>query len=522
MAGARACTASISLQLTPQRVRQTAVLFWQMTLRIILSIVLFVSTLAWADSPAARSLAISHVNLIDATGKPAQADMTVIVSGDRIQTIGKTGKVKIPADAEVINATGKYLIPGLWDSHIHLTIAAGQDVTRELFSPMLLAYGVTTVREMGGDWQRIQQLRKEIGEGKAIGPRIFAPGPFVDGPQPADVNFLPVANAVEAREAVRKLKADGVDFIKVQAGLSFESWRAVTDEARRILIPVAGHIPEAVSAFDVAASNQRSIEHISPVLPGDAGIMLACSSKENELRTELGALKTAAEDKNADRQLLRQRQRKLQQQMASSYDTKKCARLFSLFVKNQIHVVPTQIWSTRFAPLSADDLPNDESLRLAPASMRTRWDKRRGEVIKASTPEDFAFRQMLADKSRDLVTAMIHARVPLLAGTDGMDGYVLPGAGLHEELALFVQSGMTPMAALQSATRDAAKFMGKLDSLGTIERGKIADLVLLDADPLQSINNTRRIHAIIIGGKLISNIQRQQMLTNLERVASQH
>jgi imidazolonepropionase-like amidohydrolase len=103
-----------------------------------------------------------------------------------------------------------------------------------------------------------------------------------------------------------------------------------------------------------------------------------------------------------------------------------------------------------------------------------------------------------------------------------VDGYVLPGASLHEELELLVKSGMTPMAALQSATRDAAKFMGKLDSLGTIERGKIADLVLLDADPLQSIGNTRKTHAVILGGKLISNAQRQQMLTKLEGFARQH
>ena len=250
--------------------------------------------------------------------------------------------------------------------------------------------------------------------------------------------------------------------------------------------------------------------------------MLACSGKETELRPELAAIKTAVEDKNANRLQLRQRQRELQRQMATSYDAQKCARLFALLIKNRIHVVPTQIWSTRFAPLSAEDLPKDESLRFAPASMRAGWDKRRGEVIKGSSPEDFVFRRLLFDRSRDLVTAMIRARVPLLAGTDAMDGYVLPGPGLHEELELFVKSGMTPLAALQSATRDAANFFGKLDSLGTVERGKIADLVLLDADPLQSIANTRQIHAVVIGGKLISNAQRQKMLTALEHAASQY
>jgi hypothetical protein len=244
--------------------------------------------------------------------------------------------------------------------------------------------------------------------------------------------------------------------------------------------------------------------------------------KESELRAELAALKTAAQDKNADRQQLRQRQRALQRQMATTYDAQKCARLFSLFVKHQIRAVPTQIWSTRFAPLGADDLPNGEASRLAPASMRARWDKRRKEVIQASTPEDFAFRQMLFGRSRDLLAAMIRAQVPLLAGTDAVDGYVLPGISLHEELELFVKSGMTPMAALQSATREPAKFLGKLDSLGTVERGKIADLVLLDADPLQSISNSRKIHAVVIGGKLISSAQRQEMLAKLEGFAGRH
>lgn len=469
-----------------------------------------------------RSLAITGVNLIDATGRPTQSNMTVVVTGERIAAIGKTGKVKIPANAEIVDGAGKFLIPGLWDSHLHLTIAVDQTGTTELLSPMLVAYGVTTVREMGGDWLRIQQLRSAIASGQIVGPRIFAPGPFVDGPQPADVNFQPVANEAEARQAVRKLKTDGVDFIKVQAGLSLETWRAVIDESRIAGIPVAGHIPEAVSAFDVVRSTQRSVEHISPVLPGDAGIMMACSSKESELRADLAAIKKASEDKAANRQQLRQRQRDLQRAMATTYDAKKCEALFALFVKNQIHVVPTAIWGKRFAPLTESDLPNDDSLKLAPASMCARWGKRRGDVIKASSAEDFAFRQMLFDKSRDLITAMIRAKVPLLVGTDAMDGYVLPGASLHEELGLLAEAGMTPMAALQSATSNAAKFMGKQNSLGTIEVGKIADLVLLDADPLQAIENTRRIHAVIVGGKLISSSQRQEMMAKMETYAKGH
>ncbi len=491
--------------------------------RIILALFLLASPQPQATTDAKlQPLAITNVTLIDATGRPAQSAMTVVVTNGRITAIAKSERIKIPPNAEAIDAKGKFLIPGLWDSHIHLTIAAGQDVTREMMAPALVAYGVTTVREMGGDWQRVQQLRKEISAGQVVGPRIFAPGPFVDGPQPPDVNFLPVGNEAEAREAVRKLKAQGVDFIKVQANLSPEAYRVTLDEAKKLSIPVAGHAPESVSALEVAQWGQRSIEHVSPVLPGDAGIMLACSSQESQLRAEMFELKRLAEDKNADRQQLPQRQRRLQRQMAETRDEKKCADLFRLFVKNSVHAVPTQIWSKRFAPLASDDLPENEALKSAPESLRTRWIAQRQQLIKASAAEDFAFRRLLFDKSRELVGLMHRARVPLLAGTDAMDGFVLPGLSLHEELALMVEAGLTPMEALQTATRNPAAFLGQSKSLGTIEKGKIADLVLLDADPLQNIAHTQKIHAVIIGGKLITQNQRQEMLAKIESFARQH
>jgi imidazolonepropionase-like amidohydrolase len=469
-----------------------------------------------------RPLALTHVTVIDATGKAPQSDMTVVISGDRIGALGKTSRVKIPPGAEVIDATGRFLIPGLWDSHIHLTIFAGQEVTRNVLAPLLIAQGITTVREMGGDWQRIQQLRQEIASGAVIGPRIFAPGPFVDGPQPADVNFLPVGNEAEARAAVRKLKAQGVDFIKVQANLSPETYRAVLDEAKPTGILVAGHIPEAVSAFEVARAGQRSVEHSSPVLPGDAGIMLACSSKEAELRAELAALKKAAADQQADRQQLRQRQQKLQRDLATTYDARKCAGLFALFNQNHVVAVPTLIWAKRVLPLDANDLPREEALKFIPASIRSKWEQRRNQRIKASTPDDFALRRLLLEKSRDLVSAIRLAHVKLLAGTDAVDAYTLPGLSLHQELEVFVEAGMTPMEALQAATRDAAEFAGKLDILGTVERGKIADLVLLDADPSQTISNTQKIHAVIVGGRLITPAKRQEMLAAIEAFAGKN
>ncbi|MDX2034150.1 MAG: amidohydrolase family protein [Blastocatellia bacterium] len=472
-------------------------------------------------SPAG-TLALTQVTVIDATGGPAQPEMTVVISGDRIVELGKTGRVRVPKDAVVVEAGGKFLIPGLWDMHIHLTITPEQEVSRSVILPLLVAHGVAGVRDMGGDWQRLQQLRQELAGGKLRGLQILTPGPFVDGPQPPGAFVLPVSGEAESRRAARKLKADGVDFLKVQSGLTLADYLAVAAEARIVGLPVVGHVPEAVSAFDVVRAGQRSIEHLSPALPGDAGLLLACSGKEAELRAELLALGQASAQPNADRQQLRARQRALQSQLFSTFDREKAGRLFALLAEKQIWVVPTMIWAQRFAPLSPDDLPAEPVMQAIPLTLKNRWDRRRTQVIQASTEDDFNFRRMIFERSRDLAGALHRANVPLLAGADALDGYVAPGFSLHQELELFVAAGLTPMEALQTATRNPARFLGQLASRGSVEKGKRADLVLLDADPLRDIRNTRRIHAVILGGRLIDSAERERMLRAIEDFARKH
>jgi len=474
-----------------------------------------------AQPTDSKPLAITHVTLIDVTGGASQPEMTVIIKGNRITALGKSGKVRLPQGAQVIEAAGKFLIPGLWDMHIHLTVIADQEITRHVIAPLLVAYGITGVRDMGGDWQRLQGLRSEIAGGQIMGPRILTPGPFVDGPQTASNIVLPVSNEEEARQAVRKLKAEGVDFIKVQAALSLPLWRAVLDEAFRLQIPVAGHIPERISAFDVARSTQRSIEHISPVLPGDAGVLMACSGKETELRAEMLEIERLAEQKDVDQQLLRKRYRALQSQMISTTDEKKCAQLLSRFAKQGTVAVPTIIFGRQFAPLDAGDLPKDEALDCVPHSMRARWENRRNAVIKNSAPEDFAFRRQMFEKSLALVGWMHRAGVRLLAGTDAIDGYVVPGLSLHQELALLVEAGLTPLEALQSATIYAARFLGKGQELGTVAVGKLADLVLLDANPLSDIHNTQKISAVVSNGRMLDRPALDAMLAKITAVAGQ-
>ncbi len=231
---------------------------------------------------AAQSLAITGVTVIDATGAPARPDMTVVVTGDRITAVRKTAEVGVPEGARVVDGKGKYLIPGLWDMHVHTADPS--------FLPLYLANGVTGVRDMHAlDPDAIFGLRKQVQEGKQPGPRIVAAGPLVDGPKPFVPGSLVAANAAEGREAVRKLKKMGADFVKVYTKLPREAYLSIADEAKKQGLPFAGHLPESVSTAEASDLGHKSIEHLT-------GVALGCSDREDELRGEAVAALAKADN----------------------------------------------------------------------------------------------------------------------------------------------------------------------------------------------------------------------------------
>jgi imidazolonepropionase-like amidohydrolase len=341
----------------------------------------------------------------------------------------------------------------------------------------------------------------------------------VDGPQPADAAVLPVANAAEARAAVRALKARGVDFIKVQAKLSRESYLAVADEAKHQGISFAGHVPESMNAGEVSDAGQRSLEHLSPALPGDAGILLACSGQEAELRQALAALSAAEQKPDANQEELRARTRELQAKLLDSYSPTKADALLARLARNRTWVVPTLIFSQSYRPLSPQDLGQDVPLQYVPAATRQRWEERRKRYVESAPPETFTLTRRVAEKSLALAAALHRAGVPLLAGTDSFDGFDISGFSLHQELALLVQAGLRPTEALQTATTNPAKFLGREHDAGTVEVGKMADLVLLDANPLEDIRNTRKIRGVVLHGRFFDRVALDKMLAGVEAAA---
>ena len=389
-------------------------------------------------------LAITHVTLIDTEAGRARQDYTVIISGDRITAVGPAKSVKVPRGAQILDGRGKFLIPGLWDMHAHLFATLPLDpndpAPRDFFAPRFLANGITGVRSMWDDPGAIRRLRTSPGV-----PRIISCGPIVDGPQPYVPGAVACANATQGRETVRRLKAEGVDFIKVYSLLPRDVYFAIAEEARTVGLPFAGHLPNSVTPEEASGAGQKSFEHLMGL---------------------------------------------------ESLDPKKAPTVFAKFVQNGTWQTPTL---TALRGLTYFDDPErlkDPRISSLPPLFQQYW-KSGGAGVKS---DEAKFQHQL-----DLVATMHRAGVKILAGTDTPNPFVFPGESLHEELELLVKAGLTPAEALQCATLRPAEYLGMTDRLGSIAAGKFADLVLLDADPLANIANSRRISAVILNGQQISN-----------------
>ena len=447
---------------------------------LILALLLFVTLTAWPQTSTktqeSKILVFDHVSVIDTAGGPSLADMTVVITGDRIFALGKSGKVKIPAGAIVIDAKGKYLIPGLWDMHTHAFMS--QD-DADFMPAQFVASGVVGIRDVHGNLDASLRAKREIQEGKRIGPRIYLSGPMIDGPIPNSPSFPSAKTPDDARRMVQWRKMGGVDFIKVYSRLTRDEYFAIADESRKLGIPFAGHVPPSITAAEASDAGQRAFEHI-------LGVEFGVSSREDALRRKQ---EETYPFEWPDAAVLRQ-----------TYDQKKASALFARFVKNDSWMVPTLVVTQAMStwqgiPLSSDD----PRLELLPPYLREFWTMKFpgwDEKKEAGLKDLNSFYMKL--------TGDLHrAGVGILAGSDTPNPKVFPGTSLHEELGLLVEAGLTPMEALQAATIQPARFLGQMGSHGTIAKGKMADLVLLEADPLADIANTRKIEAVVLGGKLL-------------------
>jgi hypothetical protein len=438
------------------------------------------------------------------------ADSTVVIADSRLTAVGPSSPLHIPGGTRVIDASGKFLIPGLADMHVHLTGAGEPMGSREFILPLLIANGVTTVRDMGGSVALLKQLRQEIASGNRIGPQIFFTGPYLDGDPPYFQPCIIVRNAQDAIAGVQQLKSDGVDFIKVQSRLQPAAYFAIADASRHAGMRYVGHVPDAISARRFPAGS--SIEHLT-------GVLLACSTREDELRRRQLAAPSPYGSVNQSLERLRT----WQQDLLDSHSEKKAAQLFQTFVANHTWQVPTFPLLIHLAFLTPEsDLAHDSRMKYVPAGVRKIWDKSRRESLANQGAAEFQMRRELAKRSLSVFKQMHAAGVPVMAGTDTSAPNVFPGFALHEDLYYFVQAGLTPLEALQAATVKPAEFLGRAAEQGTIAPGNRADLVLLNANPLDDIRNTQKIDAVIVNGKLLNGRDLDALLAKVAAFAASH
>ncbi len=448
------------------------------------------ATLCCLPAAAPPALVLTNVTVVDVRTGGLRPGMTVTIRGGRIASIAAKGPGPDPV-GQRIDGSGKYLIPGLWDMHVHLAFGDWFPGAREIVLPLFVANGVTGVRDMGSDLAPVVGWRRAIGAGTLIGPRIVTSGPMLDGPKPRFPSSVAIATPADGRRAVRDLQKQGVDFIKLQSLIPRQAVFAIADEAKRRGMVVAGHVPDAVRASEVSAAGQKSFEHLIGIFEG---------SSPDEAAFLTGP-------KGIGRFL-------------ASYDPARAAALFGLLAKNRTWQCPTLVWERGGTLMDERDLAHDPLGKYAPKTWTDHAWRRFTDEIVAGYTDDLATRKRFVAKELEVVGGLHRAGVPFLAGTDTPPGvFVFPGFSLHDELELFVQAGFTPREALQTATLNPAIYLGLDRELGTVEAGKLADLVLLDANPLERIGNTRAIAAVVTRGRYLARIDLDRLLVQAESAA---
>jgi hypothetical protein len=434
-------------------------------------------------STTSGDLAITNVTVIDVTRGTRLAAQTVLVAGTRIVMVGPARSVAVPGGARVVDGRGAFLVPGLWDMHVH---SGGYDHGRR-YLPALLAQGITGVRDMGTPLEDVLRLRAESrrppSDDELPLPRVVVAGPLLNGPLPFHTPLiLSVSTAREARAAVDSLVSRGVDFVKVHDALPRAEYFAIADEARRRGIAFAGHIPPSITADEATRAGQHSIEHLGGRFYGE---LLACSDREQALRAAVdtivaGALRDMRAGRAPDDAAVFRAT--LTRPLVESFSaTREYTRIGTIVAARQWEV-PTLISQ----PLR--DALSDATLRL--------------------TSEDRRWADSLLALQMRLVRDMRRAGVGLLAGTDRD----IARPALADELTLLAAAGLTPLEVLRAATLDPALYLAATDSLGAVAPGKLADLVLLDADPLRDIGAIRRVRAVVANGRLLDEVERQRLV----------
>jgi Amidohydrolase family len=414
------------------------------------------------------------VNVVDVARGKIRKHQDVLIEGDRITQIGR---ITAPDGTQVIEGKGKYLIPGLWDMHVHGSSVAS-------FLSIYTANGVTGVRDMFTSLYGVIPLRNAIRRGNMVGPEIVAAGRIIDGPKPIWPGSITASSEAEGRAGVQTAIKEGSDFIKVYSLLPREAFFGIADEAKKAGKVFCGHVPNSVTLQEAATAGQKSNEHMM-------GWLAACSS---------GAIDPSLSARERTERFI------------ATFDSRRANQVIRQTWQAGMWQCPTLSVLHNIAYLDDPKLSEDPRLKYVPAYITQGWDPKADFRFKARTADDWRVAKLSYDLNRRIVRMIANAGVPLLAGTDTMNPYVFPGFSLHDELRLLVEAGVSPADALRAATLNPARYFGRESEIGQVKQGFVANLVLLNDNPLKDIRNTTKIESVIQRGRLFNRSQLDDLL----------
>lgn len=485
--------------------------------------VAFVTFACGHQQTAIRSgIAIEHVTVVDVVNARTLTDMAVVVDGTKVVAAQPSSIVVLGNSVVRVDGAGKYLIPGLWDMHVHALGPGSADESAGLL-PLFIANGVTGIRDMWGDLSIAAKMRAAIDSGAQAGPRWVVAGNLVDAPHPWWPDATIAGDSQQGRRVVDSLAAAGSGFIKVYSLLDPPTYRAILARAREVGLPVAGHVPFSVSARDASALGQASFEHLF-------GVMEGCSRSEESIRRDRAdwlaerAKRAGAHAPSSPPLVFHPPHNpffdlSIYRRIRDSFDNAGCTSLLRVLAEHHTWQVPTLVVNRAYEQAWDDSLTSDPRQAYLPTTETADW-LRLAKAARASPAADRALALDYLRKQFVVVSLMAKFGVPILAGTDSGNPFTFPGFSLHDELGLLVQAGLSPAQALQAATYEPALFLNATGSLGTIAPGKLADLVLLDGNPLQDISNTRRISAVVANGRLFRRSDLDRLLAKAREIAS--
>jgi len=444
-----------------------------------------------------NALCIENISIIDPVNG-LKANQTVILKDGKIFKVESTSNLILSSDNEIIDGTGKFLIPGLWDAHVHFAFL--EELAPSMFD-LFLAYGITSVRDTGGKFEFVKKYKDLSLRDPLNSPRVMIAGPLLDGmPNVYDGSDLQhpelsvgLATEEDVISQISKLDSLGVDLLKAYEMLTPEQFEVLAKYGKKHNLKVTGHVPLSMDVISASNAGLSSLEHLR-------NLELSCASNADELWEKRKQI--LKEGKNEPGGVLRSKIHTLQRKTAvENYDDKKADEVLAVMAKNETWQIPTLALNTAFTKkhFTRDDF--QKSFEYLPVSIEKQWKESiKGLALREAT----AFNIQYTEWKINMVRKIHETGIDIMAGTDCPIFFLTPGLSLHEELAILVESGLTPLEALKTATYNPAKYFNLENELGQIDENYWADLIILDANPLEAITNTTKINAVIKQGNLFS------------------